>query len=223
MRNDLLFLFAMVQGVGAAFAILAFFGLTWKRIREKISGKGQAEMFDNSAPPRRGLGLALALIIGSIMFSGLGWYKTLHAGTLGNCKTVLTGWGVSGNKIFAAIDTDVLSEYQKTQRLMFISRPADHTIDGKEDKGIVKSGSFGIWGGPLQIEATTNDEYTKRALQAGGWVEFHIVMVPMNTEPDKISSLQDVDRFGGRDLETRGFMLPVTLVPAGQKPPAGAY
>src|SRR5262249_55307848 len=138
--------------------------------------------------------------------------------------TLLTGWGVSGNNIFVAIETGPVIDHQKTSRLMFIGRGADHAIDGKLDKGIVKSGTFGIWGGALQIEASRTNDFMKHAMNAsGGWLEFHVVMVPKDTHPDKITSLADVDHVGGRDLESRGYIIPGALVPVAQKPPEGAY
>jgi hypothetical protein len=145
--------------------------------------------------------------------------------TIGNCKTVLTGWGASGNHFFVAVDSDMIGEYQKTNRLMFITRPADHTVDGKRDRGIAKSGSFGIVGGPMQIDTVASDEFMKRTASTSGWVEFHVVMIPRDTDTDKVASLEDVEKFGGKDIETRMFMLPVTtfLVPQGQKPPPTAY
>lgn len=143
---------------------------------------------------------------------------------VGNCKTLLTGWGISGNNIFVAIETDPLLDHQKTSRVMFISRVADHTINGKLDKGIVKSGTFGIWGGALQVEASMTDDFMKHAIKAsGGWLEFHVVIVPKSIQPDKITSLADVENVGGRDLESRGYMIPGATVPAAQEPTEAAY
>jgi multidrug transporter EmrE-like cation transporter len=162
-----------------------------------------------------------------VLLLGANWITYFAARStlpIGNCKTLLTGWGISGNSIFAAIETDALINYEKTSRLMFISRVADHTIDGKLDKGIVKSGAFGIRGGALQIQAAMPDDFMKHAISAsGGWLEFHVVMVPKGIQPEKIASLADVDNVGGRDLESRGYMIPAPLVPVAQTALEAAY
>ena len=152
------------------------------------------------------------------------YFATRSTVQVGNCKTLLSGWGMSGNNIFVAIETDPLLDHQKTSRVMFISRVADHKINGKLDKAIVKSGTFGIWGGALEIEASMTDDFVKHAINAsGGWLEFHVVILPKGTQPDKITSLADVDKVGGRDLENRGYMIPGAPVPIAQQPTEAAY
>jgi len=166
----------------------------------------------------------LALMVLLLGANWVTYFATRSTLQSGNCKTLLTGWGIAGTTIFAAIETDPLIDHEKTSRLMFISRVADHTIDGKLDKGIVKSGAFGIRGGALQIQAAMPDDFMKHAINAsGGWLEFHVVMVPKGTQPDKITSLADVNNVGGRDLESRGYMIPAALVHIDQKPPESAY
>jgi len=162
-----------------------------------------------------------------VLLLGANWatyFATRSKLEVGNCKTLLTGWGISGNNIFVAIETGPLLDHQKTSRVMFISRVADHTINGKLDRGIVKSGTFGIWGGASQIEASMTDDFMKHAISAsGGWLEFHVVIVPKGTQPEKITSLADVDKVGGRDLESRGYMIPTGLTPVAQKLPEAQY
>ncbi|HLJ27445.1 MAG TPA: hypothetical protein VKY85_12100 [Candidatus Angelobacter sp.] len=166
----------------------------------------------------------LALMVLLLGANWVTYFATRSTLQVGNCKTLLTGWGISGNNIFVAMETDPLMDHQKTSRVMFISRVADHAINGKLDKGIVKSGTFGIWGGALQIEASMTDDFMKHAINAsGGWLEFHLVMVPKGTQPDNITSLADVDKVGGRDLESRGYMIPGTPVPVTQQQTEAAY
>ncbi len=156
-----------------------------------------------------------------VLLLGANWvtyFVTRSSLQVGNCKTLLTGWGMSGNNIFVAIETGPLTDQQKTSRVMFISRVADHTINGKLDKDILKSGSFGIWGGTLQIKASMTESFMKHAVSAaGGWLEFHVVIVPKGTQPDKITSLADVESIGGRDLESRRYMISGPLVPVAQQ------
>lgn len=212
MRENWVFIFAMVQAIGALFAVLAFFGLNWRRVRERITGKGQIPMF-NDKPQRRPLFiLTFLLIAGSIAFSTIGWYRSPSL-QIGNCKSLLLGWGLSGPKMFVTVDTDLVIDFQKSNHLILVGRPADHTIDAKLDKNIVKSGIFGIPGGQLQIEAVTNDEFIKRVITDGGWVEFHVVMVPKDVDTDKIATLGDADRLGGKDVESRAFLIPLVAVP----------
>lgn len=115
--------------------------------------------------------------------------------------------------MFVLVDTDLVIEFQKSNHLILVGRPADHTIDAKLDKNIVKSGIFGIPGGQLQIEAITNDDFIKRVITDGGWVEFHVVMVPKDVDIDKIATLGDADRLGGKDVESRAFLIPLVAVP----------
>jgi hypothetical protein len=222
MREDLVFVFAMVQAIGALFAVLAFFGLNWKRLKERVTGKGQIPMFNEKPQRRPLLFLMLLLTAGSIAFSAVGWYRSPSL-QIGNCKSLLLGWGVSGPKMFIMVDTDLVIDFQKSSHLVLIGRPADHTIDAKLDKNIVKSGIFGINGGRLQIEAMTNDEFMKRVIDDGGWVEFHVVMVPKDVDMDKIATLADADRLGGKDFESRAFLIPLVAVPIPnqQNPPNG--
>jgi hypothetical protein len=162
-----------------------------------------------------------------VLLLGANWvpyFVTRSTLQVGNCKTLLTGWGMSRNNIYVTIETDLLTDQQKTSRVIFISRVADHTINDKLDKDIVKSGSFGIWGGTLQIEASMTEDFMKHAIKASdGWLEFHVVVVPKGTQPDKITSLADVEKVGGRDLESRRYMIPGALVPVAQQSQEAEY
>lgn len=204
---------------GTVTALAAYYAFQQVRLMKKVRLSAEQA---STTPFRRYWPLALMVLL-----LGANWvtyYAARSTIQVGNCKTLLTGWGISGNNIFVAVETDPLMDHQKTSRVMFISRVADHAINGKLDKGIVKSGTFGIWGGALQIEASMTDDFMKHAMNAsGGWLEFHVVMVPKGTQPDKISSLADVDRVGGRDLESRGYMIPGALVSVAQQPTEAAY
>lgn len=110
------------------------------------------------------------------------------------------------------VDSELLKDHQRDSKLLFIGRPSDHTVDTKQDSKIIKSGLFGISGTVVQIETIVKEEDIKRILAAGGWVELHVVMLPKDITDDKISTLADVDRLGGKDMESRNFMIPVSLV-----------
>lgn len=204
---------------GAVTALAAYYAFQQVRLMRKMHLSPEQS---STTPFRRYWPLALmALLLGA---NWVTYFATRSTIQIGNCKTLLSGWGISGNNIFVAIETDPLKDHQKTSRVMFISRVADHKINGKLDKGIVKSGTFGIWGGALQMEASMTDDFMKHAMNAsGGWLEFHVVMVPKGTQPDKITSLADVDSVGGRDLESRGYMIPGAPVPVAQQPTEAAY
>jgi len=64
-RDDIYF------GIGTALALLAFFGVDWKRIKKSLAQRG--ETMPKTPFPKRQI-LFLALIVASLVMSSIGWY-----------------------------------------------------------------------------------------------------------------------------------------------------
>ena len=203
MRDNLFFLFALVQAVGALFAVLYFFGIDWRTLKDKITKKGQTSMFETK--PRKMPVLMLLLVFGSIAFSAYGWYRSTDSR---NCQTYLATWGTAPpNKMGVVVDTNKLLDKQKSYHLLLVGRPADHTLDAKRDTGIIKSSIFGIAGGLLPMEAVISQEQLQRMANNGGWLEFYLVILPKDIEVDQIKVLEDAENHGGQVLESHSFLV----------------
>jgi hypothetical protein len=67
-KDDIYFL------VGTVLALLAFFGIDWKGIKQKVP----------MLQPKWRAGLLVFCILGSLAMSGMGWYKCLHSRPISN-------------------------------------------------------------------------------------------------------------------------------------------
>src|SRR5258708_16087925 len=68
-----LFLFALIQAIGSLFSILTFYGITPRPLRPN-----DGVLAVTSSPRRISLILMVMLLLGSIVFSSIGWYRLEH-------------------------------------------------------------------------------------------------------------------------------------------------
>jgi hypothetical protein len=196
MRENFLFIFAMVQAIGAMFAFLSFFGINWKKVRERLSGKGQIAMFDAMPQKHASFIPLLVLVVGSFAFSALGWYRASQPQMESQRIPSMTiGWSGFDKGCASAVDTSSLSKVRSKYHLFLVC----HII--------AVSSPFNITGGIVQILVIYNDNSPiKTVAQPGTQTQLSLILLPKDQDGSRIKSLSDVERYGGQILIPGGLL-----------------
>jgi hypothetical protein len=189
----------LLAGLQVLIGALFWFGIDAKVLKNKVG-----EM-----TPRNKL--VTILIVGSFLFSGFGFYKTLEAPRIRilDPDLIIAAWGMHPPGVMTAvIATEQLQPFKENFRVMLAVRVTDNTVDPKKDKTVEKSSLFLITGGPIPIEIPMSQDMKGRinTSAASGKVvaiEYYALMVPKGVQPRQITALADVDTLGGNILARR--------------------
>jgi len=146
--------------------------------------------------------LALAILVVLAWVAAGTDYYDRHYGSTANAELIGEyGWSVQ-NALYMTADGSKLSDYADKYKLLFIARTSFSNVDRMTDPLIAKSISYTITPGPIALSILA----PKLRANVGqmNMVEFDLVVLPNQFSPDQISTLADVQRLGGKILETRG-------------------
>ncbi len=146
--------------------------------------------------PKRTISLPLVIswAIVSFMFGVL---ITVRA--TGGVPNVVTSYGVGQGACNAIIDTSRLLEFRNDFRIILLCGLVDPTVDMLDNKNVVVSNTFEITPGGIPIVATDVKSVTMaNALKTGGSLWVMPALIPARVDANKISTLGDVPRVGGK-------------------------
>jgi hypothetical protein len=106
---------------------------------------------------------------------------------------------------FANINTGPLLSYKDTDKLLLIMRVAYADVDRMTDNRIDKSTEYTITGLVTQLALVLPLNYKMNISSTKtNMIDYSVVLVPTKVSPDLIKSLSDVERLGGRIVDSRG-------------------
>jgi len=148
--------------------------------------------------PRRPL-----MIIGALML--LTWvavgfnYFGMRERAPNELSPLVDFWGFTRPSTFSMIvETSKLVEFQNNDRLVLILRAIHPDVDRMTDVAISKSTAYTITGAPLSLAVYKPLLRLNPGVE--NYVEFNLVLLPIQFSPEQITTLSDVERLGGKIL-----------------------
>lgn len=159
--------------------------------------RGQPGNAPDRPPMRRTyivMAVFLLLVWGAIGFD----YYDRHYAKKG--ELLMADVGVlSGNRVFAVVNTRSLVSMAKDHYIMLILRVEDNQTDLWLDGRLEKSTRFSITGRPVQIELVPSTPFILR-VGKGQNVDYFLLLMPQRVDIDQILSLSHAEELGGQVL-----------------------
>jgi hypothetical protein len=138
----------------------------------------------------------LALI--SLVLSSYGFYLTYRQIPI----PTIVQWGVANKHCTVVVDTAPIKNLADNYYIALACGIIDNTIDLTEDKRIVLSGPFNIYGGAQAISAASNPEFDKFVESFGSTTVLsfwqRVFLIPREREVSEVHKLSDVPRLKGK-------------------------
>jgi len=152
----------------------------------------------------------LTLFLIALFLAGM-WYKfgswalgKYYQQQTGIPQEMIKAWAGHGTIHSMMIDGKYLSSYKNKYNLLLIGEVPMPGIDTMTSKSIKKSVVYTITDGEITLVVDMVGIPTP--IQSNGYVIFytHVALIPKNVSPDKITTLSDVERMGGKIIARRG-------------------
>lgn len=107
-------------------------------------------------------------------------------------------WGVTPPLIYqVGVNSAQVVQYRDTHKLMLIIRTAFSDVDRFTDPTIEKSRPYTIDGGVMAL-VHPSDGKLKGLINEATPIEYQVVLLPNQFEPDQIKTLGDIEKLGGK-------------------------
>lgn len=121
----------------------------------------------------------------------------------------------------ATIDTTSLESVKGKRRIMIAAVMTSPTVDVMDNPEIIKSRTYEIETPILQIDAIATPEFHQKEY-LGQSIQSFLIEVPENFAIEKMATVADAERLGGKVLERKGFGVrgALTTMPQARQPSA---
>lgn len=196
-----------VIGIGTAATVIAAFYAALSYHRPK---KLDADPIPKSNP-RRAVWLMAFLVILAWGAAGFNFFDRHYWAASPQELISNYGWS-SQNAAFVATDGRFFSDLSGKFKLALILRASFANIDRMTDPFIAKSIEYTIIPEAMTLAIVA----PKLRINPGqmNMIEFNLVAIPANLSLDEVTNLDDVEKIGGRILESRGKSDVVNGTPA---------
>ncbi len=174
--------------LGHGWWIIATFGVIWFLVAKDSKG--------SSSP----WSLALSASVIAFLF---GVMVTIRA--TGSVPDIITTWGKYDQGCEVTLATSRLQSFRDRYRIGFICGVEDIRIDKFEDDAVTVSGLFTIAPRTVQIRAPYKPGTKETHIIPGTRVWYEGFIVPKDVSKDKITSLADIGRLGGKIIREGYF------------------
>ena len=118
----------------------------------------------------------------------------------------------------ATINTASMESLKRSRRLMIASVMIDPSVDVMNNSEIIKSRTYEIEVPIIQIDVFATPEFHQKEY-LGQNIQSYLIDVPADFPIERMATLADAERLGGRILEHQGFTT-ARAVPMQQAPPS---
>lgn len=208
---------ATITAIVSALAMLgqlAYQALAYHRQKDLLG----AAIVPSSSPKTRNLWLMAAFPLVAWLAVGFD-YLNNHVQPPPPSFEIFTDWSVyvspdgKRTEYYAALDTTKLSEYSQTQKAFLIVLNADAAAGKMGDTAIEKSPARILSGSSLEFRFSGTGKFF---FGFGDTVlQFYLVLIPKNANPDDVSRLADVSLLGGKVVACVALRVPVQPIPMG--------
>ena len=190
------FLFAILAAIADLVAVFTWLKLEPSHIFEKAWWTNRPVSITRA----KAFFIALLSVL-SLGLSSYGYYGS-YASKIPVPRTL--AWGVQSKQCFVVEDTSAIVEFAKDYFIVLACGVVDPTVDVLNDKRIILSNPFNIYGTNQQISAASTPEFDKflEALPGGPdiprsfWQK--VFLLPKDREVSEIHQLSDVPKVKGK-------------------------
>ena len=198
-QDSWLFSFALVGALGAAATVIDVL-IRWLKL-PKLEGadSSQPRSINLSISKKQAVFFILLLFL-SIALSSIGFYESIGKSEASVPRIVQ--WGVGNKHCTVVADTSPIMNLADKYSIVLACGVVDPTVDLVEDKRILLSGPFNIYGNAQAMSAGSNPEFDtymesfKPGSPVSMWQKVFIVL--KGTDLSKVHELSDVPRLGGK-------------------------
>jgi len=193
MAPTLALIFALIAGVAQVISILGWlkigpdkiFNRAWWKVREVTVTKGK---------------LAIISVLG-LLSLGLSAYGLFLINSERPVPKMMQ-WGVGNKHCNVVVDTTAIKQWANDYYLVLACGVVDPTVDILEEKRIMLSGPFNIYGSPQAISAASNPDFDKFMESFGSGIPLsfwqRVFLIPRERDVSEVHKLSDVPRIKGK-------------------------
>lgn len=176
--------------VSLIFGLLAFFGIDWNVIRglKNVTSRNRQRFL-------------LAMIIASLITSGVGWYRTRSA-LPPSAGQYMTSWGSDTpfnpkNPLLRVVaDGNLLYRFRHSYKAGAVAFHYYGLLDINDTPGLQKSALYDIEHGPITMRIKPDAQFIEAVNKGQRNTQYALLLVPKNVQMNQFAVLQQAKSLG---------------------------